>query len=88
MAPLTRENDRERSLNERVTIVEVEQERTSHALFGNGQPGAIQRMEARMQALEDKIGKLVIAVVALAAIAGGGEVAGILKALLGVAGPG
>ena len=82
------------ALNIRITHVEREVERLRHELLGNGQPGKLDRMNARNVAamaefkvtladIERKVGRIMIVIAVLGAGAGAGG-AKVYMSLMGV----
>jgi hypothetical protein len=65
----------------RLDTAEKASEELSHELFGNGQPGRFDKIEAQLNKIHDKLGKI-ITVVGVLAAASGGATATFVQALL------
>lgn len=69
-------------VEERVNTVSGRIVELEHDLFGNGQPGALGKLETKIDRIEEKVGRVVVGIALLSG--GSGAVAGaILKAILG-----
>lgn len=55
---------------ERIATLETHVETMRHDLFGNGNPGVLSRIEGRLEKMEDRLGKVVVAIALLSGACG------------------
>ena len=65
---------------ERVARLEIHVETMRHDLFGNGNPGVLARIEERLEKMEDRLGKVIVAIALLSGACGaaGTKIAGFI----------
>lgn len=85
MTPITVESNlgpRIAIVEERVNTVSGRIVELEHDIFGNGQPGALGKLETKIDRIEEKLGRVIVGIALLSG--GSGMVSGaILKAILG-----
>lgn len=63
----------------RLSLLEQRDKSLRHELFGNGQPGRLSKIEKKIDQIDDKTGKIVVAVVFLASTVSSGATAVVMR---------